>query len=845
MTADEWPERKGTVHRSCYAVHCAARALGVLGPLIPSVFSLSCTGPGDAPPILTAEMPLHLEEHLDAATVTVAESPAEASRPVEWRFDEPQPDWRTVSLHESPPFIRREPVSPGDSVLRVTLDASTGFRGGVFVEVANWRLQDWAHVTIRARSTGPGVIQVGFNLRQTGAEPLHPGVRGPFEMINRGRAPLVGDGTVQTYQISMEPDREWDEPVVQLGIWVFGLEPTTVEVLSITAVPEAALYRDAPAGVAEVQLGKQHRRTLFTQAPGNARFRVRVPEGGRLDLGLGVLREDVPVTFRVSVAGRGGGWETVFGETCSDASTWHQRTVDLQQWAGHEVSLTLETDAETPGTVAFWGAPTVSGSKHVSEKPNVIFYVIDGAGAEYMSLYDYNRRTTPNIDRLAAEGAVFERAYSNSSWTRPSTASFMTSLQHSVLGGLKVGFNVVPEDVPTMAQHFHRGGYQTAVFTPNPSAGKMSGLDREVDTFLESWVEITYNQRGRWREGSRYLNDAFWRWRDAYPGEPYWVHFQPVDVHADFPAPAPFSGLFVAPGQAQTWLEWRERKSLWDEANPGIPEMYSDLWTETGIDRVEYHTVAQGLYDEAMAHNDHQVGRLVERLKAEGEWENTLLIVAADHGIQAAFKDMAIAIQDSLPPAWTYTMLRPSITRIPLLFVWPGHIPAGLRLSDPSVSMLDVLPTILDLVGFPLPEAMQGQSLAPLLLGRGGAEARTVFLDEFVFDLEEEELRGRLEVADGRWGASLEVNFWPPLEDPEENARWRRPVPLLLFDLWNDPYCLRSIHEERPDLVERYTELLEAQWEAHLALRQLFTPPEGAVLTPEQLEALRALGYVR
>jgi hypothetical protein len=121
-----------------------------------------------------------------------------------------------------------------------------------------------------------------------------------------------------------------------------------------------------------------------------------------------------------------------------------------------------------------------------------------------------------------------------------------------------------------------------------------------------------------------------------------------------------------------------------------------------------------------------------------------------------------------------------------------------------------------------------------------------VILDEFAVDRETGEFRGTIEVIDGRWGASLEVNPWPPDEDePEGGAPWRRPVPLLLFDLWNDPYCLHSVHEEHPDLVEKYTAFLEAQFEAHLALGQYFTPGEDVVLTPEQLEMLRTLGYIR
>jgi hypothetical protein len=116
------------------------------------------------------------------------------------------------------------------------------------------------------------------------------------------------------------------------------------------------------------------------------------------------------------------------------------------------------------------------------------------------------------------------------------------------------------------------------------------------------------------------------------------------------------------------------------------------------------------------------------------------------------------------------------------------------------------------------------------------------------YDRDADVLRGNLEVVDGRWGASLEINPEPPDEDEkedEEAAKWRRPVPLLLYDLWNDYYCLNSIHDERPELVEKYKTFLEERWKIHLALSQRFSRPEDSPMTPEQLETLRALGYIR
>jgi arylsulfatase A-like enzyme len=160
--------------------------------------------------------------------------------------------------------------------------------------------------------------------------------------------------------------------------------------------------------------------------------------------------------------------------------------------------------------------------------------------------------------------------------------------------------------------------------------------------------------------------------------------------------------------------------------------------------------------------------------------------------------------------------------------------------------MIDVLPTIHDLVGLPMPEVMQGQSLAPLLLGEEGWEPRPVIFDEFEVNQATGELEGHIEMIDGRWGASLEINPEPPDEEENEaDGWWRRPVPLLLYDVWNDPLALTLVNDAHPELVTKYTDLLQEQWEAHRLLAQRFTPGGTVELTPEQLETLRALGYIQ
>ena len=795
--------------------------------LLLGVLCLGCGGPGP----LTVDMPLHLEEHLDVATIVGSEVPADVPAVMEWHFDEPQEDWKPVVPWN--PTLDPVEVTQLDDALRVTLtdgprNPNSSLGGGLVLEVPDWRLKDWAYVLVRAR-TADDVrnFWIEFNRREgTGSD---TDFADPFVFYTRA-VPVVSDGTVQTYRVRLDNLRP--SPIRQIALWFQADEPASIDILSITLIPKEADYAAAPVGVRTHASNEAFRRALYTHAPGRLEYRVQVPEAGRLDVGLGVLRDDAPVTFRVTARPEGSDAQTLLAETYADRDHWAQRSLDLSHLAGQTVTLVLEADAERAGSVALWAAPTISGAR-TTDKPNVVFYIIDSGGADYMSVYGYSRRTTPNLERLAAEGALFERAYSNSRYTRVSTPSFMTSLQNSVLGGFSGSADPLPDQAVTMAQHLHRAGYQTGVFAWNGQAGTSSSLDREVDVLRQAGAET-------FTASSRELNEDFWRWREAYPGAPYWAHFQTEDLvhHHQLDPLAPSAGLFTSPEQRETYYEWnRQLRAEVGGIGPGNWRRgaYSARFEKTGISRLAYFDARRGLYDENLANNDYQLGRLVERLKAEGEWEHTLLIVAADHG---SHSQQGLGLLDSLPPDWG-PLLRSYSTRVPLIVVWPERIAPGQRFSYP-VSMIDLLPTILDLVGLPMPEVMQGQSLAPLLLGEEGWQPRPVILDEFDVDPGTGELRGQIEVIDGRWGASLEINPWP--ERPPER---QRPVPLLLYDLWNDPQCLNSLHEERPDLVEKYTEFLEAQWEAHQALAQRFTRSSDVALTPEQLQTLRTLGYIQ
>jgi hypothetical protein len=351
--------------------------------------------------------------------------------------------------------------------------------------------------------------------------------------------PVFSDGSEQVYAIPIRL-REGDSPTDSLdnvAVLIGGPEGGTIDILEISLVPRGAAFLD-DYGMRSLARKGEQRRTLFAHTPVELRYAVDVAAGSRLDFAL-TTEGDEEVSYRITLETESGGEETLLDETIEDSAAWHQRSVDLASHAGGQIHLVLEATSELEGAVALWGAPILSGAPD-DAWPNVIFYIIDGAGADLMSLYGYERPTTPFLEELAAEAAVFDHAYSNATWTQPSTVSFMTSLQHSVLGGLRRGVHStpVPPGAVTMADHMRDGGYQTASFTANPNAGRIIGIDQGVDIMRDGPTP-------HHSTSSKDLHQAFWEYRETYPGGPYWAHFQTTDVHEPNDPQEPYAGRWI------------------------------------------------------------------------------------------------------------------------------------------------------------------------------------------------------------------------------------------------------------------------------------------------------------
>ena len=601
--------------------------------------------------------------------------------------------------------------------------------------------------------------------------------------------------------------------------------------------PAPAVHLDAQLGeVKRVKRGKATVEAVSAAVPSELTVTVTVPPEGRVDVALG--GEGGIVTFRLFAD-----HELLFVETVEG---WTQGHADLSHRAGQEVTLRFEATSAAPEAQAHWGAPMLSGTP--VDQPNVLLYVIDGGGADLMSLYGYERPTTDKLKGLAAEGVVFTNAHTNSAWTKPSTASFLTSLHHSVLGGFTKNEDVIPDAAVTMGQHFDRAGYPTAVFTTNPFAGSMSGLQRDIDVFRDHGAVLNSTS-------SVELHQDFLTWRDDWPAQPWWVHLQTTDVHEPHKPVEPYAGLYTTPERREQFNGWWDALHKVPIEKDTVLGRYQARLGHIGVDPRLFFRTQWDLYDETMTHNDSTLEDLVAALKARGEWDNTVLIVTADHGHPAgSFSRFGRGLLDPQPAAWEGALADSYRTHVPLVVFWPDQLEGG-QVIDQHVSLVDLLPTVLELAGLPPAEVQQGRSLVPLLKGQE-MEPTPVVLEQ-VQAYEDGQMVGHIELIDGQWAASLEIlpasleDHYVTVDTLITAGGWRAARPhrpttprLLLYDLENDPFCTTNVNAEHPEKVEQYTRQLTALWDENVVLAEVFGGGGVGEAGPEQLEALRVLGYI-
>jgi arylsulfatase A-like enzyme len=420
------------------------------------------------------------------------------------------------------------------------------------------------------------------------------------------------------------------------------------------------------------------------------------------------------------------------------------------------------------------------------KKPNLLFFGIDSLRRDHMSSYGYHRLTTPYLDRIAAEGVLFEQHFSPSIPTTPGYASMLTGAD--VFGTDVVALRhegPLGNHVQTLAEVLGDNGYNTTCigFTGNPSS-------RGFQTYLdyESWHP---SEGGRAPKGQDLNEVAIPELeRLAAAEKPFLLFMRHMDPHSPYLPPIPYERMFYGGDEK-------------DPTNPSMEPVYAfkpfaDYLMSWIPEGVTDHTYVTAQYDGAIAYMDACIQSIFSKLEALGLEEETLIVVTSDHGETLYEHDCY----------FDHHGLYDCTLTVPLIIKYPGKVPAGKRVSDVSL-IQDIMPTVLSLLGIKSGIRFDGRDLAALLQGEN-----TSLISEFY-------------ITECTWMRKhgWRTPEWKLICALEPDFHFKPEIEL--YNLIQDPEENNNLAKKEPDIVV----LLQKRMLAHIEKREKKTKRKNPIYT--------------
>lgn len=432
---------------------------------------------------------------------------------------------------------------------------------------------------------------------------------------------------------------------------------------------------------------------------------------------------------------------------------------------------------------------------------NVVLVTLDTTRADFFSCYGYPYETTPHFDALAEQGARFEQCISVAAVTPVSHASILTGL-YPYAHGLRVmfadgGFRL-SDQVQTLPERLREAGYRTGAFLSSYPVTEVFGFDRGFEVF--DWPALPPSEQ-RTEKGD------FQGWDGKQQRRSDLTTERAIEWLDQGPADQPF-------------LLWMH---LWDP-HGGTAQPPEDLlrefvpeFLEPDFDRASVtNEQVRRYYAAQVKMIDRQFGRLVESLKQRGLYEDTLIVVVADHG------------EGLGDHGWhSHRVLYQEQIRLPLLMAGPGLAPSRV---DALVRSIDIVPTVFELLDLPGPP-VQGQSLVPLTSGQPEPEGRLAYAEQLnKLDMNASMVKNR-----------PNDDFVHVLMDSDWKLIYRPTHPELseLYGLTQDPRELQNLWGRGLPAQARLLGKLE---QINPFRREPF--PKTADGSAPDLDALRGVGYL-
>ncbi len=593
----------------------------------------------------------------------------------------------------------------------------------------------------------------------------------------------------------------------------------SVAISSIRLVPRKTNF---PGASGKLYFGKneEYRNVVYAHAPSALDFDVAVSQGAHLHFGMGIAEDAAAVTFRVQVSGK-----DLYSKTIAAAGAWEDADVDLTAYGGKNIKLVLRAESGRAGAVGLWANPLLTTHAPKS-RPNVLIYVIDTLRADHTSLYGYKRDTTPFLKKLAATGVVFDDCQAQATWTKPSIASLLTSI-YSYTHGIINDYDTIPKGAATLAEQLRSAGYVTANITASPWSGRVTGLQRGFDYVMEFPVIQRHRTDAADRgTDSAAVNKVVFPWLERIATSRFsCTHMPPIRTRR-IARPAGFEEKFANPAETpqfnRDYASLRDKEPIWRRYR-GEPRW---LQEERNRSRQIHPSEPSTVTTERSCTTTQTWSRSSQRLKQLGVLDNTLIIVVSDHG------------EEFWDHGWTahghslYQELAHSV-----FLMWNPKLLGGPRRVSEPVQLIDVMPTVLDLLKLKAPDVVQGVSLEPLIRGSAWRRPTPVMTSRFAHPA----AKGLVPENKINTFAVVERNWKLIYREKGKEVGLNR---VELYDRRTDRTETNNVASAHPEEVERIMTELGKWLDAQKKIRAVLGKGARSVLDQQTLDQLRSLGYI-
>lgn len=431
-------------------------------------------------------------------------------------------------------------------------------------------------------------------------------------------------------------------------------------------------------------------------------------------------------------------------------------------------------------------------------RPSIILIVVDTLRADHLSHYGYDLDTAAALDEFRSHATMFTNAYSPSPWTGPSVASLFTGLlppsHRANAHGARLG-----DDALTLPEVLQQNRWYTVGHSFNIEIAKKTGYDQGFDKFYDVEGDaLAYPDIAE-------MKDSVVDWLERYP-PPFFLYMQPMNVHGPYRVPQEHRNALLGrkPSPGFTY---------YGDLMKGI--MFQGKLNWRGAVTSEYVRSLSEQYDTAVRYSMDEIGRLFEYLKSRELYDSSLIILTGDHG-EELFDHGGFSHGFSL-----YN----EVLHVPLYIKLPDQR-KGREVAD-RVSLADIYPTILNILGIDVEHRIDGLSLMNYLPGHDGVPRKQRTL------LQQTEWKGRCIAR-----AIVSENY--KLINIKSNYEGERNS-VRLYDIKRDPYEVNNLSRRRPDVALRL--LTELNQTLASLNRYALNKPEN-VLQQMDLDKLKSLGYI-